>query len=104
MQSEPVNDCATRTDGHTCQCTTGGSTFCCSCNESDNDCLPASANAKLENGRSVTMSALTVGDKVQTGNNVIITMSQLTLGDRVITSIKLFTVSQLIVGDRTQTL
>ena len=102
MQSEPVNDCATRTDGNTYQCTMGVSTFCCSCNESDNDCFPASANAKVENGRSVTMSALTVGDKVQTGNNVIITMSQLTLG--VITGIKLFTVSQLIVGDRTQTL
>ena len=49
------------------------------------------------------MSTLTVGDKVQTGNNVIITMPQLTVGDRVITGIKLFTVSQLIVGDRTQT-
>ena len=58
-------------DEMACQCTLvvdGGytvlETYCCKC---VTYCFPSAANIKLENGTSVTMFELTVGDKVQTG-------------------------------------
>ena len=36
--------------------------YCCNCH-----CFPAMAKVHLENGKSVTMSKLEVGDRVQTG-------------------------------------
>ena len=60
----------------TCQCTlvvdggyTALGTYCCKC--ATTQCFPAAANIKLENGTPVTMSELTVGDKVQTGIKII---------------------------------
>ena len=34
------------------------------------ECFPATARLSLENGKSVTMSELRVGDRVQTGNGI----------------------------------
>ena len=46
---------------------------CCDCKD---PCFPSTARASLENGRSVTMAELQIGDKVQTGRdlaNVLVT-------------------------------
>ena len=34
-------------------------------------CFPATARLTLENGKSITMSELQIGDKVQTGINIV---------------------------------
>ena len=46
-------------------------THCCECGPkpSPPKCFPAAARTKLENGRSVSMLDLQIGDKVQTGKN-----------------------------------
>ena len=34
------------------------------------ECFPSVATVKVENGKSVTMSELEIGDRVQTGTNI----------------------------------
>ena len=41
--------------------------LCCECID---PCFPSTARASLENGRSVTMAELQIGDKVQTGKDI----------------------------------
>ena len=38
--------------------------------EEDCDCFPSVAIVKNQDGKSVTMSGLKIGDKVQTGENI----------------------------------
>ena len=45
---------------------------CCSCDSDDSsDCFPSSARLSLGDGQSVLMSDLKIGDKVQTGEDVL---------------------------------
>ena len=41
--------------------------YCCNCQFCPKGCFPAASKVSLENGKSVTMSELQVGDKVKTG-------------------------------------
>ena len=41
------------------------------CKECSNDCFPSTAMIKLEGGKSVTMSELMIGDKIQAGNAIL---------------------------------
>ena len=46
---------------------------CCSCDSGDSsDCFPSSARVSLEDGKSVLMSDLKIGDKVQTGKAMVL--------------------------------
>ena len=45
------------------RCHNHGECYCCS------RCFPSEARVSLENGKSVSMSELQIGDKVQTGRN-----------------------------------
>ena len=75
FQKVPVPGCVSRTDGNTCTCTLSESgitlskDFCCPCNTPL--CLPGEGNVKIENGKSVKMSELIVGDRVQTGKTSV---------------------------------
>ena len=51
-------------------------TSSCKCDHNPQKCFPALTNIKLQNGTSIAMSELTVGDKVQTGIKSL-TLSQL---------------------------
>ena len=69
-------------------CTVNECNHCCPCNcecgrevrnnryvckeecSNPNDCFPSTAMIKLEGGKSVTMSELMIGDRIQTGNAV----------------------------------
>ena len=44
---------------------------CCACNGGSGGCFPSVASVSLENGKSVTMAELQVGDKVQTGRPML---------------------------------
>ena len=45
--------------------------FCCDCAATKAaQCFPGSARVTLENGKSVEMSALNIGDKVQIGTHL----------------------------------
>ena len=68
----------------------------CHCGLNDCECFPSTATVKLENGKTVTMSELQSGDKVETGMKSV-TMSQLQIGQ---TSIKSVTLSELQIEDR----
>ena len=57
----------------------------CECGLNDCDCFPSTATVNLENGKTVTMSELQLGDKVQTGIKSV-TMSELQVGDKVQTN------------------
>ena len=45
----------------------GVHTGCCECSSSSSGCFPSTAQVILESGKSVAMSELQIGDKVQTG-------------------------------------
>ena len=61
-------------EAHDCGCgaewtsSTSGVRRCKNCGE----CFPATARLSLENGKSVMMSELQVGDRVQTGNSITV--------------------------------
>ena len=65
-------------------------------------CFPSDATVKLANGKTLAMSDLQIGDRVQTGMKSV-TMSDLQIGDRVQTGMKSVTMSELQIGDRVQT-
>ena len=46
--------------------------YCCDCSPPppSSECFPATATVSLENGETVTMSELQIGDKVATGKNI----------------------------------
>ena len=59
----------------------------CGCsNGCSEGCFPSVSVVNLDNGKSVTMSELQVGDKVQTGTKSV-TMSEVKVGDKVQTDI-----------------
>ena len=70
--------------------------FCCdySCS-----CFPSASTVNLDNGKSVAMSELQVGDRVQTGIKSV-AMSELQVGDRVQTGMKSVAMSEFQLGDR----
>ena len=68
----------------------------CECGFNDCECFRSTATVKLENGKTVTMSELQSGDKVERGMKSV-AMSQLQIGQP---SIKSETLSELQIEDR----
>ena len=64
-----------------------GGIICCECG-----CFPFAATVNMANGKSVLMSELQIGDKVQTGIKSAL-ISELQIGDRVQTGMKPVTMS-----------
>ena len=71
---------------------------CCPCGA----CFPGTGTFNLENGKSVKMSELQIGDRVQTGKKSV-KMSELQIGDKVQTDKKSVKMSELQIEDRVQT-
>ena len=66
--------------------------YCCEC------CFPGTGTVNLVGGKSVKMSELQIGDRVQTGKKSL-AMSELQIGDRVQTGKKSVKMSELQIGD-----
>ena len=71
-----LQDCSCRTQycEEAFRCWNGWITYCCwpaenrdECHEHKGTCFPSTAKLRLQDGRSVAMSELQVGDRVQTG-------------------------------------
>ena len=67
-----------------------------------NCCFPSALQVTLDSGKSVTMTELQIGDKVQTGMKSV-TMSELQIGDKVQTGMKSVTMTELQIGDKVLT-
>ena len=74
----------------------GAPEYCCEC------CFPGTGTVNLESGKSVKMSELKIGDRVQTGEKFV-KMSELQIGDRVQIGKKSVKMSKLQIGERVQT-
>ena len=55
---------------------------CCDCDDSGGICFPGESTLNLQSGKSVKMSELQVGDRVQTGKKSV-KIAELQVGDRV---------------------
>ena len=53
-------------------------------------CFPSLTKVKLENGKSVAMSELQIGDKVQTGKQIYIFFKEIMFGISIIIILKTF--------------
>ena len=69
-QRQKIDECEGMGCGDACTREGSGELFCCNCpgdNSNNPMCFPAKSTVNLATGKTVKMSGLQIGDKVQTG-------------------------------------